>query len=111
MFKIMKMTKYLPRKVFAALTKLGSLFLTNVILFANSVIDTVLVGCKCPFRSQIRLKLSPPLPHSLKYFLCCPHIRCFRDIKFSMTNENYILLLLKYNFIVDQQHATFKLNT
>ena len=88
--------------------KLSPLLLVNVILFANSVIDTVLAGYKCPFRLQIKLELSPPLPHNLKYFLFCPQIKCSRDIKFSLTNKNYILLLLNYNFIANKQHATFK---
>ena len=102
----MKITKLPPRKGLCGSNKIG--FFANVILFANSVIDTVLVGCMCPFRCQIRLKWSPPLPHGLKYFLFHPQIRCFKDIKFGLTNENYILLLVNYNFIINQQRATFK---
>ena len=66
----MKITNLPPTKgLSAALTKLGPFLLANVILFAYSVIDIVLVGCKYPFRCQIILKLSSRLPHNLKYFL------------------------------------------
>ena len=47
----------------------------------------------CPYRLQVPIlmsnqtKLSPPFPYSLKYFLLCPNIRCFKDIKFSLTNN------------------------
>ena len=81
----------------------------NAILFAYCVIDTVLIGCKCPFGHQIRLKLSPPLPLGLKYFLFCPYIRCFRDIKFSLTNKKLGLIVTKFKFQANKQYATWKL--
>ena len=107
----MKITKLPSTKGLCGSDKIGSTFPSNVVLFTNSVIDTILVGCKCPFRHQIRLELSLPLPHGLKYFLFRPQIRCFRDIKFNLTNKNYILLLINNNFIINQQHATFTSNS
>jgi len=104
-----KSQTYLPRMVSAGLTKLGPLLLANVILFAYSVVDTIFVGCKCPFGHQIRLKLSLALPHSLKYFLFCPYIRCFRDIKCSLTNEKLCFIVTKFKFLVNKQYATSKL--
>lgn len=108
--KTMKITStYLPRGVSAALTKLGPFLLANVVFFAYSVIDTVLVGCKCLFWRQIRLKLSPPFSHILKYFILCPNIRCFRDIKFSLTNNKLGFIVNKWNFLANKEYARWKL--
>ena len=105
-----KSQTYLPRRVSSGLTKLGPFLLANVVLFAYNVVDTILFGCKCPFGCQIRLKLSSLLPHSLKYFLFCPYIRCFRDIKFILTNEKKLCFIVtKINFLVNKQYATWKL--
>ena len=92
-----------------ALTKLGPFLVVNAVLFAYSVIDTVLVGCKYPFGRQIRLKLSPLLSHSLKYFLFYPYIRCFKDIKFSLTNKKIGFIVTKFKFLANKQYATSKL--
>jgi len=57
----MKITKF-PRRVSMALTKLGPLLLANVVLFAYSVIDTVLVSASAHFDVKLDLNylhLSP----------------------------------------------------
>jgi len=101
--------RYLPWRVSMALTKLGPFRLANAVFFAYSVIDTILVNYKSPFWCQIRLKLSPPLPHSLKYFLFCPNIRCFRDIKFNLTNKKLGFIVTKLKILANKQYATWKL--
>ena len=88
---------YLARRVSAGLTKLSPFLLANVVLVAYNVIDAFLVGCKCSFRREIRLILSPPLPHSLKYFFN-PQIRCFGDLKLSLTNEKLHFFVTKLQF-------------
>ena len=98
---------YLLHRVSTALTKLGPFFLANAVHFAYSVIDTILFNCKCPFWRQIKLKLSPPLPHSVKYFLFCPYIRCFRDIKFSLTKSKLGFIITKFKYLANKQYATW----
>ena len=67
-FKTMKITNLPPTKGLYRPDKIGPTSPSNVVLFAYNVVVTVLVGYKFPFGRQIKLKLSPPLPHSLKYF-------------------------------------------
>jgi len=56
---------YLTRRVSVSLAKLGPLFLADVVFVTDSVLDTVLIGCKGPFPREVRFKLSPSLPHGL----------------------------------------------
>ena len=44
---------YLPRRVSASLAKLGPLFLADVVFLTDSVLDTVLIGCKGPFPREV----------------------------------------------------------
>ena len=93
--KLTLQSTYLLQGVSVGLTKLGPFLLANAVFFTNSVVHTVLVGCKCSFPGQIRFKLSQLLADSLKYLLLCPTIRSFRDIKFHLTKN-------KLGFIVSK---------
>ena len=86
---------YLPRRVSASLAKLGPFFLANAVFLTHSVLPTVLIGCKCPFSSEVRFKLPPALVDNLKNFLLCPTVRSFKDFKFRLTNN-------KLGFIVSK---------
>ena len=44
---------YLPRRVYVSLEKLSPLFLTDAVLVTESVLDTVLIGCKGPFPREV----------------------------------------------------------
>jgi len=44
---------YLPRRVSASLAKLGPLFLADVVFLIDSVLDTVLIGCKGSFPREV----------------------------------------------------------
>ncbi len=44
---------YLPRRVSASLAKLGPLFLADAVFVTDSVLDTVLIGCKGPFPREV----------------------------------------------------------
>ena len=44
---------YLLRRVSASLAKLGPLFLANVVFVTDSVLNTILIGCKGPFPREV----------------------------------------------------------
>ena len=44
---------YLPRRVSASLEKLAPFFLADVAFLTDSVLDTVLIGCKGPFPREV----------------------------------------------------------
>jgi len=44
---------YLPRRVSASLAKLGPFFLADVVFLIDSVLHTVLIGCKGPFPREV----------------------------------------------------------
>ena len=44
---------YLPRRVSVSLAKLGPLFLADAVFLTDSVLDTVLIGCKGPFPREV----------------------------------------------------------
>jgi len=44
---------YLPRRVSASLAKLGPFFLANAVFLTDSVLHTVLIGCKGPLPHEV----------------------------------------------------------
>ena len=44
---------YLPRRVSASLAKLGPFFLAYAVFLIDSVVYTVLIGCKGPFPREV----------------------------------------------------------
>jgi len=44
---------YLPRRVSASLEKLAPFFLADVAFLTDSVLHTVLIGCKGPFPREV----------------------------------------------------------
>ena len=106
--KLKLQSTYLPRGISAGLTKLGPFLHANAVFFTDTVVHTVLVGCKCPFTGQIEFKLPPLLAHRLKNFLLCPTIRSFRDFKFCLTNNKLGFIISKLKFLATKQNQRRK---